>query len=306
MGYGDPIATNRKAEAEAVADIMAKHLDAKTITLTDRGGASRVVLAVPTALALKSVKPLLDEYLEKPERKRGTIVCEELPSFVDVVNHHKRGTTVLFASTAARGMTAVFDYHEKNDGPADWGQHRASYPFPFTEEWKAWEAIDGEWISQTDLAAHLEEHACDVAEPATAFEKARAWTEKLGIEFAAPARLMSLSRGLSVTVGNRVEEARNLGTGEASLRFESTHTGADGKPLNIPSALLVEIPVFRGGHAYQLPARLRYRVAQNKSEISWQVSLWRADRALEDAVREACETARVGTSLPLFYGAPEA
>lgn len=296
------------SEAEAVAGLVMKSTAANTMKVRDADGREAEVLILPAGQVAHGVKPFLDAYLKRPERKRGVVVCEELVSFIDVVNLHKRPTSTLFASTDddARGITAVFDYSEGAAGQADWHGHRASYAFPFSEEWEAWNAIDGEWISQTDLAAHLEEHAVDVAEPATAFEKARLWAEKLGIEFAPPARMMGLSRGLAITVGTRIEEARNLGTGEASLRFESTHSGSDGKPLNIPGALLIEIPVFRNGHAYQLPARLRYRVSQNKSEIAWQVSLYRADRALADAVREACEMARSSTGLPLFYGKPEA
>lgn len=299
------------AEAEVVRDLTQAVERARatlaigTQTVKDADGRSAEVLVKGPGVTVDSIKPYLDVYLKRPERKRGVLGCTELRSFIEAVNLHKRPTSVVFADVDAKCMTAVFDYHEPGAGAADWLGHRAKYPFPMTEEWEAWEGIHGDWIGQAALAEFLEEHAPDVVEPARAMDLARQWAEQLGIQFAAPARMMQLSRGLAVTVDRRIEEARNLGTGDATLRFEESHQGADGKPLSIPGALLIEIPIFKGGAAYQLPARLRYRVGQNRAEVLWQVSLWRADRALDDAVKEACETVRTETALPLIYGTPE-
>lgn len=316
MGYGDPNVTNninappREAEAAAVAGIVREAEKAKASvqlqTVKDSQGRSAELLFLPVNIAPHSVKKYLDEYATRPDRKKGSLTCEDLQSFIASVRLHARPSTVLFASATARKLEAIFDYHEPNAGQADWLQHRAVYPFPITPEWNAWADLHNKWITQSHLAAFLEDHAVDVVEPARAMDQARLWTERLGIEFAAPARMMGLSRGLAVTVDTKVEEARNLGTGEATLRFEQSHNGADGKPLSVPGALLIEVPIFRGGAAYQLPARLRYRVGKEKAEISWQISLYRADLALQDAVKEVCETARHELALPLLYGTPEA
>jgi len=317
MGNGDPnnVTNNinspaREAEAAAVAGIVREAEKAKVTvqlqTVKDAAGRSAELFFAPNGMQPHSVKKYLDEYEQRPERKRGTLTLDDLPSFVEAVKLHARDTTALFASADKRTIQAVFDYHEKSNGQADWLQHRAVYPFPITPEWDAWSNISGKWIEQATLAQFLEDHVVEVVEPARAMDLARRWAEQLSIEFATPARMMSLSRGLAVTVDTKVAEARNLGTGEASLRFEETHQGADGKALQVPGALLIEVPIFRGGNAYQLPARLRYRLEKEKAGILWQISLYRADLALRDAVREACETVRADTDLPLFYGTPEA
>jgi len=61
--------------------------------------------------------------------------------------------------------------------------------------------------------------------------------------------------------------------------------------------------VFRGGDAYQLPVRLRYRVQQGT--ISWHYELHQAARILDHALAEACADVVERCQLDVLDGVPE-
>lgn len=90
---------------------------------------------------------------------------------------------------------------------------------------------------------------------------------------------------------------------EVARGFNVLLAQVDGAPLAIPFAFLLAIPVFRSGAVYQVPARLRYRVRD--AGVTWSFNLYRPERCLDDAFREACERAQKETSLSLFLGSPE-
>jgi uncharacterized protein YfdQ (DUF2303 family) len=184
------------------------------------------------------------------------------------------------------------------------GTHRATYPFPLSDEWEAWLEQNGKPLGQGEFATWLEDRILDVADPAAAFASAKAFAEALGVpQFASPSRLLQLSRGLQVHVEERVTSKIDPATGETTMHYEAAHQDAGGGALSVPRAFLIRLPVFRAGALYQLPVRLKYRIAGGR--VTWAYELHGAERAFDDAFREACESARDRTGLPLFYGTPE-
>src|SRR4051812_4614409 len=180
MGEGPAVVNQaRQAEAAAVAELMKKYIEPRLITAV-RGeeGEVQVLVAGDGAggVKLHNLKPLLDEYLTNPERRKGTAQLGDLASFIAHVIRFKDEDSVLFAdpTVTAPKLTAVLDYHRK--GPtADprFLQHRAIYPFPLSDEWKAWKAKDGQEISQQEFAEFLEDRISDVADPAEPGESAK-------------------------------------------------------------------------------------------------------------------------------------
>ena len=71
----------------------------------------------------------------------------------------------------------------------------------------------------------------------------------------------------------------------------------------MPGGFVIAIPLFDGGGHYALPVRLRLRV--EKGRVLWSIAVLRAADVLRSAVVAAAEEARVGSGLPLFFGAPE-
>ena len=274
-----------------------------------------VALVVPAGKQVVSIKKYIDEWADRPDRMKGTARVTTLQSFIDHANRFKDRDSVIFAdvSNSAR-LLAVFDYNQAGEnlgrpelphprGLPRFGQHRAEYRFPVSKEWEAWTAAAKKGMSLVDFAEFLEEHLPDVMDPEEVGQGAKQLAVLLGIALAGPQRLLELSRGLFVKVGHAVTAFHNASSGEAQLAFEEKHTDDKGGPLRIPGGFVIGIPVFRNGRSYQLPVRLRYRVADR--QVTWFLSIQRADRAFDLSVEEAAVAAREATELPLVFGTPE-
>lgn len=296
-----------RTDSDVVAELAARAASKVETVLVDPETA---VLAVPDGVEVVSIKPFLDEYLEAPERRKGTARLGTLASFLGLVHRFKDLDSALFANPDGTNhpprptLTCVFDYNREGPtGAPRFGQHRAVYEFPVSDEWKAWLGLNGKPMAQAQFAAFLEDRIADVAAPTSPGALAQEFAQKLLVSFAGPSRLIELSRGLSIRVDQTVRNAQNLQTGEAQVQFVAQHTNENGQPLNVPGAFLLNVPVFRGGALYEIPARLRYRVKEGA--ITWFYELYRADRIFDHAFDEACEEAQENTELSLFVGTPE-
>ena len=165
-------------------------------------------------------------------------------------------------------LTAVLDYHRKNhDGAPRFGEHRAVYRFPLSDEWKAWAQHDGEAMSQAEFAEFLEDRISDVEVPPNLDKvkdddepgkRLKSLLDTLGGKLASPAKLMELpNEGHGE---ERVHQAQNLATGEAQIQYTHEHIDEQGAPLKVPNLFLINVPVFNSGDLFRQPVRLRYRV----------------------------------------------
>lgn len=304
MPPDNPVIVKGRTEAEAVAELV-RAGEARVMTVHSPDGGSAEVLVLPSALRVQSIAQYVDEGRDAPRRARGTAELTTLASFIAHVNLFKNPDSCIFAdrSGSKPALVAVLDYNRHGpEGAPRYGQHRTRYAFPLSEEWLAWKAASGSALAQDRFAAFLEDHLTDVADPANASPTAILFAGLFGCSFASASRLLELSRGLSVNVGARVQSHVSLATGETSIAFATAHADETGAPLKVPGAFLLGIPVFRGGALYQIPARLRYRVATN---LTWSFEMYRADAVFDHAIDEACEAAASETELPVFMGAPE-
>lgn len=296
----------RQSENQAVIDVMERLHGVERLELAP----GVVAYAVPKGQELESVKHLIDEYLERPDRKRGTTRLTTLEAFCAFVNRHKQVHSVAFCDDTdpkAPKFVAVFNAHQPSDADAlpDWQDFRAVYGLPLSDEWLAWTKLPKEF-TQLEFAAFLEDRITDVVLPSDAGEIAREFAASIGVELASPARLMELSRGLTVHVDGRVTQRPNISTGEAVLMFTEEHKDATGQPLKVPGAFVIGIPVFRGGVRNAVPVRLRYRVDRNDGgKVFWSLAVQRLDRVFEAALVEAVDDVARLTELPVYRGAPQ-
>lgn len=266
------------------------------------------VVVAPAGKVLHDLRTILDKRLPAPRRKVGTSTHTTLDSLIGHANRHRIGPSVLFAddSPSAPALLAVYDYHEGGDDSPRFGEHRARYAFPLSEEWVAWMAAAGQdrWLPQREFAELLEARIVEVLEPTKLGVITKELSEKLGLTLANQAALLSAAKGLSVRVNLNITNAVTTSSGETELVFETKHEAKNGGPLTVPNAFAIGIPVFRGGTPYALLARLRYRVT-DAGAVVWGVRFHRAEVCFREAFTEACTKAQKETGLPLFYGAPE-
>lgn len=275
-------------------------------------------VSVPFVQARGGLAPIsadaFADYRDAPLRVRGTALHTRLDSFIAHVNRFKNSDTAIFAvdSGDSPSVTAVYDYHGDTEGCAEadaaFAEHRATYAFPLSEEWKAWHKVDGEKMDMGAFAQFLEDHIVDVemiADIKSVNETVRQFIQTLGgwSTVASPSKLIELSRGLQIYENSNVKDVRKLQSGEAQIAFSSEHVDADGKPLNIPSLFIINIPVFaRSTVLDRVVVRLRYR---KSSGVQFWFELWRTDRVFDFAFDEALITVREQTELPLFVGIDE-
>ena len=250
---------------------------------------------------------LFDEYRAQPVRRTGTAVLTELDSLIAHVNRFKDADTALFANDnrSSPSITAVIDYHRAGaDSEPRFGQHRAKFAFPLSDEWKAWTGANKKTMRMIEFAAFLEDRIIDVLEGGEELPADMArFVKAIGGNIASPTRLMEIAVGLKVNEKSAVGETVNLSSGEGEISFVSQHTDGSGKPLKVPNLFLVGVPVFKGGPAYRIAVRLRYRKADGG--LMFWYEMWREDRIFDDAFSEAVTKARDETGLPVFMGAPE-
>ena len=254
---------------------------------------------------IERVKRFVEEWRLHPERRTGTAKVGDVDSYCALVNRQKTADSVVFANSDWRqpSLTAVIDYHDYDAlGAAGWLNHRISYDFPFSDEWKVWAKFDGAPMTQEDFAEFMEERAPDMTTLTEA--ESASFARDLQLErIGTPSEIFELARGLSINAQTKVRNDVKLQSGEAKISFEEEHNGADGKPIRVPGAFALMIPLFYGEEPITVPVRLRYRL--KGGAILWTYKLFRVDRTISEAVGHAKATVRAETGLDVFEGKPE-
>jgi len=262
---------------------------------------------VPEGRRVADLKPLIDSWRAHPERARGTAQIGDIASFIDFVNRTKLTESVIFASNSRKepSLVAVFDYNAPNDGTPGWGQHRAEHVFPLSDEWKQWVGGNKRLMKQAEFAEWIEDRILDVADPSLATDRTKEILNALGGELpASPAKLLALSKGLTVHVQSQLENHVKLDSGEVNLVWKTEHQDGQGSKLVVPGAFLVAVPLFQGGPKYPIIVRLKYRAGQGA--VEWSYALYRTEEFFDLAIAESCKQVREQTNLPVYVGIPEA
>lgn len=294
---------NESGDAQAIVNAV-ERLGGATLLNVE---GSVPVAVVPKGKTLESLKPFRDEWADAPDRIEGTATLLDEQSFVAHVNLFKRYATVVFCDPSfdKPSFTAVYDYHTVIDldpMPA-FCRHRAVWPLKLSKEWAAWSASAGKWMSHVEFAEFLERHVPDVYWGDELSEYSKLLIDTLSLTRATPSQLVALSRNLTVNVDIAVASAQTLSSGEIALTYVENHRDGEGKPIKVPNAFFIAIPVILGGPTYQILARLRYRIASQR--VSWAFELHRVDIVFDAAVKEICGRVQTETLQPVYLGAPE-
>ncbi|EKE68720.1 DUF2303 family protein [Oceanibaculum indicum] len=308
--------------AKTVADLVKTLHNPQLVTVTD-GATSAPAALIPRGMELQSVEGMLGSYRERPRRRRGTASFTDLDSLIAHANRFKGEHSALFAidDRKAPQLISVINYNQAGfDGAPEHADHRGHYHFPLSDEWKAWDAVNGRMLEQGEFAEFIEDRIGDVTAAPTeaadpSFAKGRSDGEGqrssnladlqklLGGTWAGQSTLMDMSRGMKINEAARVKQATNLQTGEVQVQYETEHKDQDGAPVKVPNMFLIIIPVFHNGPLYRIAVRLRYRLREGR--ISWAMQMYRPDLVFDDAFKEGCNRAAQATELPLFIGKPE-
>lgn len=295
------------------------------------------LLLIPDGMSVADVLPALDARREFPARAKGSSSHQTLDSLKAHVARTKDEDTTawLESSPTTAKLTVIYNYNTSQDATLDGvraqprhGDHRATYSFPLSDAWKAWQNISGKALGQAELAAFLESRVTEIRGPADAgarvLDIARALVggeddapegtldgDALDAEarriIATPSQLLRLARRISMHVETRATEERDA-HGNVSIIFKSEataeSTGEEKGRVSLPQLLVIEVPVVLGGPSYKLPVRLSTRVQGQR--CAWTLTVHRAELALEDAVADAAADFTRETGVTVFRGTPEA
>jgi len=152
-------------DAAAIISQMEALDPARLLTLPN----GKVVVDEPAGREVKSVKALLDEYLERPERLKTTAELTTAESFIDYMNRFKKPESAVFAGGTVKSpeMLGMVDYHGvgPNADPS-FCEHIAKYTFPLSDPMTAWINATREGLKdQATFAVFLQDRQYDIENP---------------------------------------------------------------------------------------------------------------------------------------------
>lgn len=248
-------------------------------------------IAVPPGWTVKDVDQ--EKLLRVPRRKVARVSCADTDSFIGYVQRHGQnmdiGSIWCDADYVAGRVSfmAILNDHGAGNFHPNWRDHTARYAPEFSVEWSRWTNKNKVQFSQSDFAALLEENGKDIA----------------GVDgMPSGALMLEMALNMEANQDVRFKSAIRLQNGGVQLSFVQDDDAQTLARMQLFEKFAIGIPVFRNGPAYQISARLRYRVRDGK--LTFWYELIRVDAILEAAATELIATVREKTGLQFYFGTP--
>lgn len=250
--------------------------DAVTVNTIDAD--ARQFVMVPEGYKVQT----FEHMMPNPWRKRANVTLRDHRSFTNYIAA-QGGNVAIYGLRATGSFVAILD--SNSDAGPGWQEHRATFAAQQTPEWKTWTGKSGVKLSQTDFALFIEDNLPDVVNP-------------VGAEMLEMCRLLEAKKKVEFISGIR------LSNGENELAYEETISGTVGKgKLPVPETFTIGISPFEGSDRFQVTARLRYRIGDDKKLVMW-FDLDRPHKILEEAVKDIWTAIEAETSLLIYNGTP--
>lgn len=240
-------------------------------------------VVVPEGFQVKS----LEQLQNTPSRIRQSTNLISPGSLIAYIQRFRDERSVVFADKTKTRIVAVLDFHE-NAASASWGEHKAVYDCPFSDDWKAWSAGDNTKMDQIAFAEFLENNIKNVA--------------PVGESYPGPSgtELLEMVLAFQETRKSEFKSVKRLQDGTCQFQFSDEKSGSGNTKM--PEKISLAISPFHNGSPYQVDARIRYRLRDG------QLALWyeliEPKKVVEHAFQEIVtdmET-QLGEDLPIYEG----
>ncbi|GAA5559315.1 hypothetical protein Asch03_03503 [Acinetobacter schindleri] len=225
------------------------------------------------------------ELLERPINLQQTVNLHTAKDFIAYVNRFSDPNSLIFVDVLAGKIKAVLDYHEatpvsvyNSNANQRHCDHVANFFVQKTPEFSKIEKYSGNKFTQTEFALFLEDIMPHIAEPVAA-------------------ELYEIVQTLSANTKVDFKSGIRTNNGEVTLTYNETieaTAGREGK-LTIPEVIQFGVQVHRGGNAYLLPARFRYRIS-NGTIVFW-YDLDQLEKAIEKSMEDTIDYIRNGKEI---------
>ncbi|SXM96819.1 Uncharacterized conserved protein [Klebsiella pneumoniae] len=223
-------------------------------------------------------------YSTKPRQTTNLISPGSLIAYIQRFRDER---SVVFADKTKTRIVAVLDFHQNADSP-HWGMHKAVYDCPFSDEWKAWSAVDGHKMNQIDFAEFLENNIQNVA--------------PVGDNYSGPSGTELLEMVLAFQETRKVEfkSVKRLQDGTCQFQYSDDKSGSGN--TKIPEKISLAIAPFHNGAPYQIDARIRYRLRDGQLVLWYE--LIEPKKIIEHAFQEIVTDMenQLGEELPIYEG----
>lgn len=231
-----------------------------------------------------------EKLLEQPHRKSGSILLDDDDSFIAYINRHKiEDYSTIYCQADYKeskvNFNCVINDHGGDQFDQQWRDHAALYQPEFSEEWRRWIGGNKRQLSQLEFAMFIEENLNDIAAPEG---------------MPTGSQLLEMALSFQANQDLRFKSAIRLQNGGVNMSFVQDDDNQTLATMQMFEKVAIGIPVFWNGDAYQITARLRYRVREGK--LTFWYELIRSDKTLEHATKQLIEKIKLGTALPLYFG----
>ena len=231
------------------------------------------------------------DLFDKPLRKSGLLDMSDADSFISYVNRHAipNHTSIYCNSnyqTANLSITAIINDHGSGCDEQQWKDHVVIYKPKISEEWSRWAGKDRQHQTQIDLAMFIEENLQDIPS-AEGYPTGQ--------------QLLEMATSFQANQDMRFKSAIRLQSGGVNMNFIQDDDQQTLTQMKLFEKIAIGIPVFWNGDAYQVTARLRYRVKEGK--LSFWYELIRKDKVFEDASNNLINKLKIAINVPFYFGA---
>lgn len=232
------------------------------------------------------------KYLPAPKRKIARVKLSDTDSFIDYIKRHGSLATctvwcIADYKAGKVGFTGIINDHGEQENEPAWRDHRATFSPEFSEEWIRWVGKNKHQFNQVEFAAFIEDNMKDIA----------------GVDGSPTgAQMLEMAISFEANQDMRFKSAIRLQNGGVQMSFVQDDDAQTLQKMQVFDRFSIGLPVFWNGDAYQIDARLRYRVRDGK--LTFWFELIRQDKVLEAATKTLIETIRNGTGQPFFFGDP--
>ncbi len=270
-----------------IAETLARELKAPMPMKTISAALSRIALPPGWTLSERD-----DEKLEMtPRRKKAKVRTYEVQSFIDYIGRHGTPShTTVWCETdyaASRvAFTSILNDHGGDEDP-HWRDHTCAYTPEFSQEWRNWTKHDRKQFSQAEFAAFMEENLKDIAS---------------ADGLPTGAQMLEMALSFEANQDMRFKSAIRLQNGGVQMSFVQDDDDQTLAKMQMFDRFALGLQVFWCGDAYQVDARLRYRVREGK--LTFWFELIRPDKVLESATQTLIDEIREKSECPFFFGEP--
>lgn len=227
----------------------------------------------------------LEPFGKYPRRHKGTTTVYDTASFrtlyESLVNpgpDHGR----VYADVRAFKLVAILN-GATADAPG-WADHRIALGFFLTPAWQRWAGKDGVLMAQNEFAEHIEASLPEIVEPDGA-------------------SMLEIASSIQATTSAAFKSSTRLSNGEQQFSYVEEIGGTAGRngDMTIPTTITLGLQPFEGSPAYNVIARLRYRLDGGHLRIGYKLD--RPDEVLRAAFTEIVAAVEEACGLTALKGA---